>query len=322
MKFAVAEHDIESGAEGHQPVMLEEVLEFLAPCAGGRYLDATFGGGGHSGAILLTPETEVVAMDWDPEAAPRADRLKRDFRDRFLFLDANFSDLGQAVDGPLNGILFDLGVSSFHLDTPERGFSHRFAGRTDMRMDPRRGHPAVRFLEEASRSELVNAIRDLGEEPAWRPIVKSIIQARGSGLLGDTLSLSRLIDDAARGPRRSRHRSHPASRAFQGIRIAINREIQNLERALPVAFAKLVRGGVLVAISFHSLEDRVVKRFLRRMAGQPEHRRDNRAQQDRRKEGIILTKRPLRPRRSEIERNIRSRSARLRAIRKGAEVAQ
>jgi 16S rRNA (cytosine1402-N4)-methyltransferase len=317
MRLQPTEFTRASMTPGHKPVLLREVLEFLSPEAGKRYLDCTFGGGGHSRALLESANgVQVVALDRDPEAASRAKAMETEFVGRFRLIDRDFGRLASLEESEFDGILFDFGLSSFQIDDPERGFSFRADGPADMRMDPRSGVPASLWLETATEEMLVRAVRDLGEETHWRRVVRALLASRGTGALSQTGSLAGVICAAI--PERDRRisRIHPATRTFQGIRLAINDEIGAIDHALPSAFAKLRPSGVLCAISFHSLEDRPVKQFFRRMCGQPESADDSMPQDLRLKLAHALTRRPVTPSDSEVAANPRSRSAKLRAIRK------
>ncbi|MFP6854617.1 MAG: 16S rRNA (cytosine(1402)-N(4))-methyltransferase RsmH [Opitutales bacterium] len=301
----------------HTPVLLDESLDAFEPKAKQRFLDCTFGGGGHTRALLAAEDgIEVTAMDCDPDAVSRAEPLKMDFGRKFRFVDANFSRLNEFAYGPYDGVLFDLGLSSFQLGEASRGFSFRLDAPIDMRFDSRVGVSASEFLESASEGSLIRAVREYGEERRWKRVVDAILGARGTGALARTKSAAKLIETSIGG---RRTRIHPATKTFQGIRIAINGEMESLALALPQAFGQLRVGGILVVISFHSLEDRITKRFFRRMAGRPEHRGDSSVSQDRRSYGTMIKTKAVKPSAAEIERNPRSRSARLRAIRKLSE---
>ncbi len=303
---------------GHEPVLVRECVAGLGADRGGHFLDATFGGGGHARAILgANPANRLTALDRDPAAAERAKRFAADFSGRFRFHWMNFGDLEAVEESDFDGILFDLGVSSFQLDEGKRGFSFRADAPLDMRMDPTRGVPASEFLESASEESLVEAIRDLGEEKFWRRIVRALMDARGTGELSRTASVAELIRGAVPAAA-ARGRLHPATRSFQGIRIAVNRELDAVRRALPVGFAKLAPGGRMAVISFHSLEDRIVKRFFRARAGRPEGSNDSRPQEERVVEARLPFTRPLRPSEAEIRDNPRSRSSLLRVLIKNA----
>lgn len=300
---------------GHTSVLLSECVELLAPQPGARFVDATFGGGGHTRA-LLAAGASVVAYDRDPAAEPRAAALAAEYPGQLTLVPQDFACLEKLADSGFSGALFDLGLSSFQVDDASRGFSFRQDAEADMRMDTRHGVPASVWLETASEEMLVRAIRDFGEEVHWRRVVQNLQRARGTGALARTLSLADVIASAI--PARDRHTSriHPATRAFQGIRIAVNDELGAIERALPAAFARLAPGGVCCVISFHSLEDRIVKRYFRRLCGQAEDADDHLPQQLREKTADALTRRPLLPSDTEIAQNPRSRSAKLRAVRK------
>lgn len=302
----------------HEPVLLAETIHLLGPRDGGRYLDATFGGGGHARALLEAADTSVHAIDRDPEAERRAEGLRESYGERFAFYRGNFDALDEVLPpGHYDGILFDLGVSSYQLDDFGRGFSFRQDGPLDMRMDPDQEWTAADWVREATREQLVEAVRDFGEEREWRRVVEAIIRTREVRDLATTEDLVRVVESAKTRPPRKRPPSlHPATLTFQGIRIAVNDELGAIARALPAAFDRLSPGGVMAVISFHSLEDRLVKRFFRRMCGRPEHAADSLPQQMRTCSAEPLNRRPLVPSDREIQRNPRSRSSKLRAIRK------
>jgi 16S rRNA (cytosine1402-N4)-methyltransferase len=301
---------------GHKSVLLDECVAMLAPRSGGLYLDCTFGGGGHSRAILsAAPGVRLTAFDADPEAGPRAAAVKAEYGENFRFIDGNFEALERAGTG-YDGILMDFGVSSFQLDDAARGFSFRNDAPSDMRLDPRKGISAADFLETADERDLVKAVRDYGEEQAWKRVVRAIIAARGTGKLTRTASLAALVESAIPRKPGPPARIHPATLTFQGIRIFVNDEIGVIERVLPKAFAALAPGGVLATISFHSLEDRPVKRYFNQICGRPVDSNDSRNQDERIRLADLVTRKPVTPSDAECAANPRSRSAKLRGVRK------
>lgn len=301
----------------HVPVLLEECMGFLQPENGGRFADLTYGGGGHSEAILEANDTtELMSFDCDPDALIRSENTTNLFGDRFTFHDLSFQKMDE-VSSPedFDGVLMDLGISSFQLMEPLKGFSFRLDAPIDMRLDPRVGQSAAEFLETASRESLVRAVREYGEERRWSRVVNAILEARGTGVLQRTMSAAELVSNAV-GGLRIRQRIHPATKTFQGIRIAINGEMEALALTLPKAFRAIKPGGVLVVISFHSLEDRMVKRFMRKMAGRPVHRWDRSVLDERKVCAELVNTKIIIPSKGEVENNPRSRSARLRVLRK------
>jgi 16S rRNA (cytosine1402-N4)-methyltransferase len=247
----------------HIPVMRDAVLEGLALRPGGRYLDGTFGRGGHAGAILerLRADGRLLVMDRDPEAVAHARRVFGG-DPRVAILHANFSGMAawdEAREG-LDGVLLDLGVSSPQLDDAARGFSFQSDAPLDMRMDPAAGQSAADFLARADEREIADVLFRYGEERMSRRIARAIVARRAESPLRTTRELAELVEGTL--GRRERNK-HPATRTFQALRLQVNDELGSLERALPAAVAVLKPGGRLAVISFHSLEDRIVKQFIR-----------------------------------------------------------
>jgi 16S rRNA (cytosine1402-N4)-methyltransferase len=250
----------------HKTVLLNEAVEALRIKADGTYVDATFGRGGHSRAILarLGNSGRLIAIDRDPEAAASAATISDP---RLVSFQMEFGRIGRAAEkagvAAVDGVLLDLGVSSPQLDSAGRGFSFRFDGPLDMRMDPGHGKTAAEWLAQASQQEIGEVIRRHGEERFAKQIARAIVAARSSGPVDRTRQLAQIVAKAvpAREPRQD-----PATRTFQAIRIHINQELEELEIALPQCVEMLNEGGRLVVISFHSLEDRIVKHFMRTQA--------------------------------------------------------
>jgi 16S rRNA (cytosine1402-N4)-methyltransferase len=300
----------------HQPVLATEALAGLAVIRDGCYVDGTYGRGGHSAEILkaLGPEGRLLALDKDPDAVADArQRFQDDFR--FAIKHADFGDMRSVAiehfgDCAVLGVLLDLGVSSPQLDRAERGFSFLNEGPLDMRMNPGQGVTAADWLATVSERDLSWTIKRYGEEPRARRAARAIVAARAEKPIETTRQLADIV--AAALPVDHRRRTHPATRVFQAIRIAINDELAVLERGLSQAIDLLAEGGRLVVISFHSLEDRIVKRFIAResrgdpaYAGLPDMPPAARPR-------LKPVGRLVRPQEQELEANPRSRSARLR----------
>jgi len=276
-------------AAEHEPVMTTEVVELLE--GRGIVVDATVGAGGHAEALLEADVRQVVGIDRDPDALQVArERLAR-FGARVRLRRGRFS---QQMGGLsfVDGVLFDLGVSSMQIDRPGRGFSYRHDGPLDMRMD-REGPSASEIVNEAPEEELANLIFELGEERRSRRVAAAIVRARRRGPIETTDELAGIVASAVGGRRGG---PHPARRTFQALRLAVNRELEELIATLPLATGLLAPGGRVVVIAYHSLEDRIAKRFLREDPSV-----------------FVLTKTPRRPTATEVQRNPRARSARLRA---------
>ena len=247
---------------GHRPVLLEEAIAALMVSVDGTYVDGTFGRGGHATRILesLSPRGSLLALDQDPEAAAAAELICAN-DNRMRFRSTNFRALGDcAAPGSVQGVLLDLGVSSPQLDNPARGFSFSHDGPLDMRMDPEGGQSAADWLANVKEAELARVLKELGEERFARRIARAIVNARREGPIQRTAHLAEII--SAANPKWEPNK-HPATRSFQAIRLHINSELESLQDALSAALSVLAKGGRLVVISFHSLEDRIVKRFIR-----------------------------------------------------------
>ncbi|MBI3726474.1 16S rRNA (cytosine(1402)-N(4))-methyltransferase RsmH [bacterium] len=296
----------------HVPVLLEEVLSLLDPRPRATVLDGTIGAGGHARALLerAGKGSALLGLDRDPRAIELAREGLASLAplSRLELVHASYDEAPEVAArvglGPFHAILLDLGVSSMQLDRPERGFTFQREGPLDMRMDPSSPTTAASIVNEASEEEPADLIFQLGEERFSRRIAREVVRARNLAPFRTTLELARAIERAVPRPRRDRRRKkapiHPATRTFQALRIAVNEELSRLERALPRLVDLLAPGGRLAVISFHSLEDRPVKRFFRasREAGR----------------GLLVTRRAVRAGEAEIARNPRARSARLRVL--------
>src|SRR4051794_24610005 len=253
---------------GHLPVMVDEVLESLAPRPGSLHIDATVGGGGHSRRILgaNSPDGRLLGLDADRAAIARTRERLAEFGERVTLRQANFEELATvaAEEGfaPADGVLFDLGLSSYQLADAERAFSFRAEGPLDMRFDTSRGTPASTLVAELDEKELGDLFRRFGEEPHARRIARAIVDQRRREPITTGAELADVVARAAPAPPRGRRRVHPATRVFQALRIAVNRELETLPIALEGAVDVLRGGGRLAVISYHSLEDRIVKRFI------------------------------------------------------------
>jgi 16S rRNA (cytosine1402-N4)-methyltransferase len=302
--------------EYHEPVLLEETVSVLAPSSGKIIVDGTLGGGGHSEALLEHGAT-VIGIDQDPAALDYAGKRLADFGNRFQAVRGTFANAAALLDGigvgQVDGALLDLGVSSHQLDTPERGFSFQADGPLDMRLNPNGPITAADLVNTMSGEQLERIFREFGEEPAARKVAVKLARERIVKPFTTTLELAEAVGSVI--PRRSG--THPATRVFQALRIAVNHELEVLEQGLKQLTARLAPGGVLAVIAFHSLEDRIVKTFFKHRCTEwldrpewPEPRRNP----DRIFQAI--TRKPAVAGAAEQRRNPRSRSAKLRAVRK------
>ena len=298
----------------HRPVMLEEVLAWLRPRAGGLYLDGTVGAGGHSRAILEAsgPDGRVIGLDRDAVAVAAARETLSAFGDRALIMQAEYREAAEVVRDTtarrLDGALLDLGVSSMQLDQAARGFSFMAEGPLDMRMDQREPRTAADLVNRLPEKELARVLFEYGEERYSRRIARAIIRRRETAPILTTLALVDVLRGAV-PPAYLHGRLHFATRTFQALRIAVNHELEDLGSSLRLVAGLLRPGGRFVVLSFHSLEDRIVKHTFRALATGEEA-------------GFaVLTKRPLEPSERECAENPRARSAKLRVIERGEEAA-
>jgi 16S rRNA (cytosine1402-N4)-methyltransferase len=286
----------------HEPVLVAEVVDLLAPSRGGTFLDCTVGLGGHSRALLEAGATRLIGLDRDREALALAAETLAAWRDRVELVHADYRDVARELDArgiaAVDGALADLGVSSMQFDAEGRGFSFRRDEPLDMRMDRSQGITAADLVRDLPEDELADVIFEYGEERHSRRIARAIVNARREAPIDTTGRLAAIVRRAV--PHRGYQRIDPATRTFQALRIRVNRELEGLESFLAAVVAHLLRGARLAVISFHSLEDRLVKHGFRALAAAGEVR--------------ILTKRPIVPGEAEVARNPRARSAKLRAV--------
>jgi len=299
----------------HVPVLLEPVLQGLDIQPDGIYIDGTFGRGGHSGAILkqLGPQGRLLAIDRDPQAIASADQGLLD-DERFELVKGEIAELEKIAAardllGKVDGVLLDLGVSSPQLDEAERGFSFLRDGPLDMRMDPGRGISAAQWLASVDEKELRRTLQQLGEEKFAGRIARAIVAARKQAAIKTTGELANVV--AAAVPARHGHK-HPATKTFQAIRIRVNDELEQLDAALDASLPLLRRGGRLCVISFHSLEDRRVKRFMRKHSVEPEPYRGLPSVPEEYRPRLRLVGKAITASEQEISDNVRARSAHLR----------
>lgn len=305
-------------SELHRPVLLTEVLQGVAVRPEGNYIDATFGRGGHSKALLeqLSPAGRLLVIDKDPRAIATAQSLGDE---RVIIRHGSFAELADFADelgwrGHVSGIMMDLGVSSPQLDEAERGFSFLRDGPLDMRMNDSQGETAADWLASATQEEIADVIWQYGEERQSRRIARAIVGARQQSPLTRTKQLADVIEHVC--PRRHDQKKHPATKSFQAIRIYINRELEDLKTALSSAVDVLQPGGRLAVISFHSLEDRMVKRFMQSKSRGEDVPSNIPIKAVDVKRDLICIGKAIKPGEAELEQNVRSRSARLRVAEK------
>lgn len=299
----------------HKPVMLKEVLEHISPKDGEVYVDGTFGAGGYTRALLESSDCKVYAIDRDPDVKETADKLMQEFPGRIEFIQGCFGDMASLLKGvgvdKVDGIVLDVGVSSMQIDRAERGFSFMRDGDLDMRMG-KSGMSAADFVNTAKEEEIADVIYQYGGERKSRRVAAAIVRARAVELIKTTLQLANIVRSVVH---KAKDQIDPATRTFQAIRIRVNDEIGELQRALDGAEKILAKGGRLVVVSFHSLEDAVVKDFINDKSGKSEGISRHLPQIDNKKDVSfgILSRKAVKPSDEEIRENVRARSAKLRA---------
>lgn len=299
----------------HTPVMLGEVLAGLSPKDGGIYVDGTFGNGGYSRAVLEAAQCKVYGIDRDPGVVARAQEMETEFKDRFFIIEGRFGSVAELLAshsvGPVDGVAFDIGVSSMQIDTPERGFSFRTDGPLDMRMESA-GTSASDIVNNMEETDLVGIIRELGEERFARRVAAAIVAARTQEPILRTLQLAEIV---RRVVPKSKDGIDPATRTFQALRILVNDELGEIDRGLVGAEQVLAPGGRLCVVSFHSLEDRLIKRFFKTRSGdtpQPSRHMPQSSIQGPQPTFKMVVKKSITPTKNEQRTNPRARSARLR----------
>lgn len=304
----------------HRPVLLDAVVEYLSPAPAGLFVDATVGLGGHADALLAQrADIRLVGLDRDDEALELADLKLARWAGRYELCHADYRDLPALAErrgwAPLSAVLVDMGVSSLQLDDPDRGFSFRLEGPLDMRMDRRERRTAAELVNRLELDELTALIREYGEEPHARRVARAIVTAREGGPITSTTELADIVVSAI--PQRGPRRIHPATRTFQALRIAVNRELDDIEEFVIATARQLAPGGRLGIIAFHSLEDRAVKQAFRYLASDCECPTEIPACVcDKQSEVTILTSKPLQADDAEVASNPRARSAKLRVLEK------
>lgn len=312
-----SDRKLEAGAEfSHRSVLLDSAVDFMVKDPEGKYVDATFGRGGHSQLILgrLGASGQLLGIDKDPEAIKAAKDLAAD-DPRFGYFHDSFAELNRAVSSvgweQVDGVLMDLGVSSPQLDDASRGFSFMRDGPLDMRMNPLQSPSAAEWLASAEESDIANVIFRYGEERFSRRIARLVVERRQEAPIETTLQLAELVSTAV--PKKEKHK-HPATRTFQAVRIFINRELEDLELGLQAAVDRLAPGGRLVVISFHSLEDRLVKRFMRDLARGPRLPKGIPVTADQETSDFRLIGKAHKAAAGEVSDNVRARSAVMRVL--------